>query len=220
MTISILSPKALQPTKELMEANKLMPISQFDYDKLKESIKKEGVKDPIEYFENSKGAYILDGFHRWTIAKELKLASVPVILISKKPKDLKIYAINKNLARRHLTTKQKHNLIDLLLSKEPNKSSRQVAKQVGISHNTVEKRRQETTGQIDQLKQKRIGIDGKLRSKPTKSIVTQEESVKYPKDYKMKAVTNAFTRTIEIFATLSNQELKEAFNQALNKRIK
>src|SRR5262249_48331951 len=46
------------------------------------------------------------------------------------------YVISANIKRRHLTTEQKRELIAKLIKAQPEKSSRQVAKVVGVSHTT------------------------------------------------------------------------------------
>jgi hypothetical protein len=77
------------------------------------------------------------------------------------------YVTAANLHRRHLTTGQKHELIAKLIKIAPERSNRQIAKLVKVSHVTVGTARTEleSTGQIDQLK-KTVGADG--RSRPTK----------------------------------------------------
>lgn len=72
-----------------------------------------------------------------------------------------------NIARRHLTQEQKRGLIREQLKETPEKSDRQIAKDLGVSDKTVGSQRKEleTTAEIPQLK-KTQGSDGKERRKP------------------------------------------------------
>jgi hypothetical protein len=75
-----------------------------------------------------------------------------------------------NLARRHLSQEQKRGLIADELRADPERSNRQVAEGLGVSHVTVGGVRGdlETTEQIDQL-DKTVGKDGKKRRKPIRT---------------------------------------------------
>ncbi len=77
------------------------------------------------------------------------------------------YVMASNIKRRHLTAKQKRDLIAALLKLAPERSDRQVAKDVGVSHTTVATVRElaESTGQIGQFAT-RTGADGKTRRQP------------------------------------------------------
>jgi DNA N-6-adenine-methyltransferase (Dam) len=74
------------------------------------------------------------------------------------------YVVSMNIRRRHLTGEQKRGVIAKLLKAKPERSNRQIGKQVGASHHTVSDVRSdlEATGQIAQL-DKTTGADGKSR---------------------------------------------------------
>lgn len=53
-------------------------LSNRDFQKLKDDIAKNGIKDPIKYVEHNGQKYIVDGHHRALAAKQLGLTDVPV----------------------------------------------------------------------------------------------------------------------------------------------
>lgn len=71
--------------------------------------------------------------------------------------------------RRQLSPEQKREIIRQQLLETPEKSNRQIAGMLKVSHNTVNviRKDMESTGQVDQLK-KTIGKDGKAR--PRKAL--------------------------------------------------
>ncbi len=154
------APSLLQPSPELLAVQKLMPIGKDDRERLKASIEKNGVKDPIKVYSKAGKYYILSGLNRWQIACQLGLELIPIEAIdSLKPKERMAFAIDENLARRQLTRIQKNLLIDHLLAQNPTASSRSIAKQAGADHKTVEAKRKKPRGEIPHLK--RQGADGK-----------------------------------------------------------
>jgi ParB-like chromosome segregation protein Spo0J len=162
------SPKACAPSPELLEVQGLMPMAPEDRERLKDSIEREGVRDPIRAYREKGNTkwQILSGFNRWEIASELGLETIPLEIVE--AEDRQAYAIEDNLARRHLTTDQKRKLVAYLLKQNPDLSDRQISKQSGTDHKTVSKIRKkaESTGEIPQLEE-RTGADGKQRRKPT-----------------------------------------------------
>jgi hypothetical protein len=81
-----------------------------------------------------------------------------------------------NLHRRHLTAKQKRQLIAKVIKAQPEKSDRQIAEQARASPTTVgavrRKTETESTVQPGQLPPKRVGKDGKARKQPAKKAQT------------------------------------------------
>lgn len=154
------SPKACEPAPELEAVQNLMPISAEDRGRLRVSIKSEGVRDPIRAYRDGKRFLILSGYNRWEIASELGLETIPLEVIE--TDDREGYAIEDNLARRHLDSKQKRQLVGYLLTRNPEASDRSIAERAGVSKTTAADVRAELEagGQIDHLKE-RIGSDGK-----------------------------------------------------------
>ena len=115
---------------------------------LGEDIKKNGLQTKIAVWQAATGRpwFLIDGRNRLDAA-ELVGLSVDFI----KPDSVKVggymnavddctssdpyeYVISTNVHRRHLTPEQKREIIAALLKAEPEKSNRQVAKAVGVSH--------------------------------------------------------------------------------------
>src|SRR5260370_37449577 len=79
------------------------------------------------------------------------------------------FVISRNIHRRHLTAKQKRELIGKLLKATPDKSNRQIAEQTKADDKTVAavRRDLEATAEIPQL-ERTVGADGKARKQPAK----------------------------------------------------
>ena len=81
------------------------------------------------------------------------------------------YARRVNLIRRNLTPEQRGEIVAAQLAETPNASSRQIARMLGVSKGTVERKRKGVTGPLGQLEpEKRIGKDGKARKLPEKAV--------------------------------------------------
>ena len=90
------------------EYSKLVsPLSNQEYEMLKDSIKKDGLHYPIVV--NSKGE-ILDGHHRYKICKELDIPIKNEIKYFDDPIEEKRFVIDINLKRRQLNDFQKAEL--------------------------------------------------------------------------------------------------------------
>ena len=92
----------------MAEYQLLPPLSDKEYQDLKKDIEARGVMVPIEYDEIGN---ILDGHHRIKICKELGITEWPkVIREGWTDEEKEAQAIALNIARRHLTTKQREPL--------------------------------------------------------------------------------------------------------------
>ena len=162
-----LSPTACEISPELAKVQDLMPISDEDRAALRESIRRDGIREPLRgYFENRK-FMILSGLNRWQIALELKLPLVPVETVE--TDDREAFAIDENRARRQLELKDKKRLAAWILQRHPEMSDRELARQSGLSKNTAHTVREalERRGQIDHV-EKRTDSKGRKQaaSKP------------------------------------------------------
>ena len=96
-----------EPHSELkinLEFKKLIPpLSNEEYDQLKENIKNEGVRDPITIWNNT----ILDGHNRYEIAKELNVPFKTVEKNFANSDEAKIWVIKNQLGRRNLIPAQR-----------------------------------------------------------------------------------------------------------------
>jgi hypothetical protein len=145
----------------------------YEFEGLKDSIKKIGIQHPIVLYPDDGGKLkILDGRNRWQAAREVRYPF--------KPADFKIFlgtyeeaasyasAVNDN--RRHMSKDQKEARVVRLLKKYPNMPSRKLAVMAGVSHTTIAKLR------------KPPADDGKLkallRAWENAGIADQEEFVR------------------------------------------
>ncbi len=160
-------------TKALRDETKyclLPPLDPDTYSGLKANIAINGVQVPI--VRDEKG-YILDGFARAKIAKELgyECPSVTVKGLSEQEKRSQVRALN--LARRHLDYHARRQVIADELRENPDRSNRWIAKSLGVDHKTVASVRTPmgATGDLPQLGYT-IGADGKYRPATRVSLPT------------------------------------------------
>ena len=105
------------------------------------AIAERGVMVPIEFDENGN---VLDGYHRLQICEELGIRDYPKVIRAGMSESEKLtHARKLNMARRHLTTGQKQQLIREQLKATPEQSDRQIAKALGVSQPTVSAQRKE-----------------------------------------------------------------------------
>lgn len=162
------------------------PPTPEDRAALEASIVAKGVLSPVEYDEQGN---ILDGHTRVEICMSLGLVDWPRFIrkgLSEEEK--RTFAREVNVARRHLTTTQKRDLIEGQLRDTPSISSRAIAARLGVHHTTVEtvRTKLETTGEISQLKAT-TGRDGKERRKPIRTMFLPDA----PNVREMKTVVKA-----------------------------
>jgi len=147
--------------RDLTKYQLLPPLDADTYAGLKANIAVNGVQVPI--VRDEKG-YILDGFARAKIAKELgyECPSVTVKGLSDQEKRSQVRALN--LARRHLDYQAKRQIIADEIKENPDRSNRWIARSLGVHHATVIAVRNElsSTGHVDQLGAL-LGRDGKIR---------------------------------------------------------
>lgn len=135
----------------------LLPaLSDNDYELLKADIAQRGVQVPVEYDELGE---ILDGHHRVRSCQDLGIKDWPKIIRSGMTKEEKVeHALSLNMNRRHLTRKQRKELVVNLRAQ--GWSLRRIAERVGVSDFTV---RQDITasGAINHAPATVTGADGK-----------------------------------------------------------
>jgi hypothetical protein len=169
-------------TKQLKfhPAAELFPLMEGeDFDALVADIKANGLHEPVVLLDGK----ILDGRNRY---RACGAAGVVCRVFEHKADcghvaDPVAYVVSRNLHRRHLTAEQKRELIAKVIAMQPEKSDRQIAKQVKADHKTVAKARKEAeaTGEASPV-EKRVGKDGKARKQSAKKKVAvtpeQEEA--------------------------------------------
>ena len=167
-----------------MSSYQVMPgLTAEEYAELKADIEQRGVMVPIEFDEIGN---VLDGYHRLQICEELGIKDYPkVIRVGMTEAEKLTHARKLNLARRHLTTDQKSKLIKGQLKETPEKSDRQIAKDLGVDNSTVSAYRKELVKNGELLESNTsIGIDGKKYPRKPVSVFNptkrEERAMKKP----------------------------------------
>lgn len=145
------------------------PLTDQEYQELKESILKHGVQVAVDYDEDGN---ILDGHHRVQACSELGITNIPKVVKVGMDENQKLdYALMVNSTRRQLSREQKQELIRQQLKRTPEKSDRQIAGLIGTSNSTVSEARKEmvNTGQLCESHTS-TGIDGKSYPRQTKPV--------------------------------------------------
>jgi DNA-binding Lrp family transcriptional regulator len=174
-------------------AAELFPMmSPAELRELGADIKKHGLTSPIALWRaDPKGqAVLLDGRNRLDaiemmagpvtvgapsiMAGEAFLATDKVIELGKSV-DPWIYVVSANIRRRHLSIEDKDRLIVELLTADPTKSNRAVAKLTDTSHPHVAKVREkaEKAGDVETVS---TSIDSKGRKQPAKKDATRKKA--------------------------------------------
>jgi hypothetical protein len=177
------------------------------FDALVADIKANGLHEPITVKDKS----ILDGRNRYLACKKAGYAF--------KDSDFRelaagvdplVFVISKNIQRRHLTAAKRREIITLLISKNPQASSRQIASIAHASHHTVEHVRKQMSGGTGQTAQLRTGADGKVRAvgagKPTPERMEARQAANAEAEAAELAKTNESIAT-EWFKALVHDEL-------------
>lgn len=150
------------------------PLSHIEMAELRASIEKHGVQVPVIVDEH--GA-ILDGHHRERIAREFGIECPRVVREGLTDEQKRTLARTLNTARRHLTREQLRALITGQLSDTPERSDRQIAKDMGVSHHTVASERERLVGR-GQIAHVEKRTDSKGRRQPAKKVVPSHKPAK------------------------------------------
>lgn len=131
----------------------LPPLTDDEYDSLKQDIIERGVIVPVIFDEDGN---VLDGHHRKKICEELGLVYPSEIKSGLSETEKRSLARSLNMKRRHLNRQQKRMLIAEELTDNPTLSNLALATLLGVSDVTVAKVRRELglTGDV-------VGADGK-----------------------------------------------------------
>ena len=172
--------------KKNIRYKEIMPLpSKDDYEALKNSIKKYGIKIPIVVNKNYE---IIDGYSRYSVAKEIGLKEIPCRILSFGNKfEEEEYIILANLHRRHLNNAQKADIgLKLLeIEKERARERQKIAgKLYGEKHpkeEVVPKSEQPLeTGKAIEIVAKKVGVgkDTLWKAKKIKEKAEENENVK------------------------------------------
>ena len=153
-------PRTKSP-RDLNQYRLLPPLDPETYAGLKANIAINGIQVPI--VRDEKG-YILDGFARTKIAKELgyECPSVTVKGLSEQEKRSQVRALN--LARRHLDYHARRQVMADEMRENSARSNNWIAKSLGVDDKTVAsvRREMQSTSEIPKLGFT-LGSDGKYR---------------------------------------------------------
>jgi hypothetical protein len=140
------------------------PLAEDEYAELEKSILAEGCRDALVTW----GDTLIDGHNRYAICRRHGIPYHTVHMEFENRNEAIAWIIRNQIARRNLTREQRRELIQRQLKMTPEKSDRQIADGLGVSHTTVSAQRSqlESTGQIGQLN-KTVGADGKERPRHT-----------------------------------------------------
>jgi hypothetical protein len=113
--------KELEILDEIREL--LFPLREEELKLLEESVKREGIRDPLVVWEKDDQLILLDGFHRYQLAKKYNLKyEVKILKHIKNIDEAKLWVIANQIGRRTLTDEQRTYAIGKyyeLLKKEP-----------------------------------------------------------------------------------------------------
>lgn len=130
----------------LLQAGYFYPLSDHEYEALRQSIKLNGVRSPIIVGEH---IACVDGRHRMLISIELGLTDVPAIFLDNlSAEQERELSIGLNAARRQLTRQQKRSIIENELMRDPERSDRRIASIAGVHWDTVGEIRREIEAQL------------------------------------------------------------------------
>ncbi len=111
----------------------LPPLTDEEFEALKEDIRKRGVLVPVEKDE---AGNVLDGFHRVRACEELGVRDYPTIIRAGMTHEEKIdHALTLNLTRRHLSREQRRELVAKL--RLEGWSTTRIADRLNVTHPTV-----------------------------------------------------------------------------------
>jgi hypothetical protein len=140
----------------------LPPLDDHEYDALVESIRRFGQRYPILRGSPASGlpGEIVDGNHRWRACAQLRIDPW-VVDVDGSADELRSLGLVLACARRNLSTSSRRGLVKAELLREPGRSDRSIAADLGVSHVTVGtiRRELEHAGSVDKLTT-RTGRDG------------------------------------------------------------
>jgi ParB-like chromosome segregation protein Spo0J len=162
----------------------LPPLSDEEFEALKQSIAEHGQKSPILRGSPTSGApgAIVDGEHRLRVCAQLRIEPW-IVDVDGDADQLRSLGLVLNLARRHLSASSRRGIIKAELLRDPTRSDRAIASFVGVSPTTVGtvRRELEQTGRVSKL-DSRTSQDGRQRpataSTPRSSEPPRETVVK------------------------------------------
>jgi hypothetical protein len=123
-------------------ANMFPMIEGREFDQLRDDIAQRGILELIRLYQGM----ILDGRNRYAAAKACghTFTLDDFVQWEGTVTEAEAWVISTNLHRRHLTAKQKQEMVRARIRKSPEMSNRQIAKLLGVSHTMVADERDRT----------------------------------------------------------------------------
>jgi ParB-like chromosome segregation protein Spo0J len=123
-------------------ANMFPMIEGSAFEELKRDISAQGILEPIRLYQGM----ILDGRNRYAAAKACghQFSLDDFVQWEGTLAEAEAWVISTNLHRRHLSAKQKQEMVRDRIRKSPEMSNRQIAKLLGVSHTMVADERDRT----------------------------------------------------------------------------
>lgn len=140
-------------------------LAGVEWEELVEDVRARGIQQPITVSARTGRPVIVDGHQRVRAAREAGLTSIPAVQQPYADERAETLAlVMANIRRRHLSREERRAVIAEMLKLYPEKSNRQHAESLGVSHNTVKAEREslESLGQIAQVDRVTTS-DGKSR---------------------------------------------------------
>lgn len=131
----------LKPHPKLDDPGILPRLTDDEYAGLRASIEAHGIQQPLVVTWPER--VIVDGHHRWRIARELRMPEVPVVPFEGADEKVVPLGIELNAARRQMTNEQKRAAVLELLVADARRSDRSIAASAGTSHPFVANVRQD-----------------------------------------------------------------------------
>jgi ParB-like chromosome segregation protein Spo0J len=131
-----------ETTYTILFPDLVRPLSKREYQDLKESIDKYGIKIPVAIDEDNG---ILDGANRTRIAAELGLPVIPTRIVEcANTEEKRQLALSLNIDRRHLSPEERRQIVEarrqrVQEKRAAGKSLRAIAEEEGVSHVQVKK---------------------------------------------------------------------------------
>src|SRR6516164_10222444 len=113
-----------------------------EFDQLRDDIAQRGILEPIRLYQGM----IVDGRNRYAAAKAAghQFTVDDFVQWEGTVAEAEAWVISTNLHRRHLSAKQKQEMVRDRIRKTPEMSNRQIAKLLGVSHTMVADEREQT----------------------------------------------------------------------------
>ena len=128
-------------------ANMFPIIEGNAFEELKRDIATQGILEPIRLYQGM----ILDGRNRYAAGKACghQFSVDDFVQWEGTLAEAEAWVISTNLHRRHLSAKQKQEMVRDRIRKAPEMSNRQIAKLLGVSHTMVADERERTLNPPD-----------------------------------------------------------------------